>query len=281
MHAAAVAKRVRRECLGKVCPSGGRKRASGGAGGENTGWRCGEPSPAAGGAARGGKCLASAPSGRTSPACPPEAALCLGGAPPHGVGGAAHSGRAAAAASSACWRTRGAPPLPTRPARAPSCGGGGGSQGKGPRISPAQRRLRARQKRREKEGTVEDTLAEGGDGRPGEPSNPGRHHGADGGRPVTAPTAGTPTNRACAMMSANSARAMTTVDRARASGRQRPRRRRRRRRRPRGAVVGRTWPRPLRDGATPAWEPRAHSCRYHLSAVCRMARPGSRSVEGA
>ena len=130
-------------------------------------------------------------------------------------------------------------------------------------------------------GTVDDNLAEGGDGRPGEPSNPGRHHGADGGRPVTAPTAGTPTNRACAMMSANSARAMTTVDRARASGRQRPRRRRRRRRRPRGAVVGRTWPRPLRDGATPAWEPRAHSCRYHLSAVCRMARPGSRSVEGA
>jgi len=104
MHAAAVAERWRRECLGKVCPLGGRKRASGGGGGENTGRRCGEPSPAAGGAARGGKCPASAPSGRTSPACPPGAALCLESASPHGVGGAAHSGRAAAAASSACWR---------------------------------------------------------------------------------------------------------------------------------------------------------------------------------
>jgi len=104
MHAAAIAVRVRRECSGKVCPSGGRKRASGGGGGENTGRRCGESSLAAGGAARGEKCHSSAPSGRTSPACPPGAALDLGGAAPHVVGGAAHSGRAAAAASSACWR---------------------------------------------------------------------------------------------------------------------------------------------------------------------------------
>ena len=94
-----------------------------------------------------------------------------------------------------------------------------------------------------------------------------------------APTAGAPTYRARAMMSASRATAMMTADSARAGGPNCPRRCRRRRRR-RGAVVSHAHPRPLRVGTTPAQPPRHESCRRHPSAVRRMARQRPRFQDG-
>jgi len=95
-----------------------------------------------------------------------------------------------------------------------------------------------------------------------------------------APTAGAPTYRARAMISASRAIAMMTADSARAGGPNCPRRCRRRRRRRRGAAVSHAHPRPLRVGTTPAQPPRQESCRRHPSAVRRMARPRPRFLDG-